>query len=466
MIPQDAELANLFVTGIVKDDLQRLWSAIPAKRKIFISDACNSGGFTGMRGGASYGFEESLGEGKIVFLAAKADQKSLELPELGHGIFTRSLVQGMEGDADRGRYGNGDGLVSVKDLASYVSREVPAKAAEVGGRQNPQIEILEASGDIILSRIQGSVDAFAEESAPVAPEEEQVALAVVPEQDVLQDMLSAVEYCDRAEDYLQQGDTQRAILEYRRALNADPGLLQAHVTLSELYLGETKFGQAVEHAEKAVAINPSSERGQLFLGQALQGQDSGDVDRIRVAFQHVLELNPGNASAHIGLGSLDQSLGDIEGAIKHFESGVSLVDNPATWYHLGSAYARAGQLSRAEGAFEKVVEGEGTVNLGENASFYLGAHRGLGFVNSRKKNYVRAVLAYQAALRYDQENLDLRLELGEVLVRKGDYQKAVEILSQVTDKRKQDLRAHFSMGLALVMLGEAKEVVPKIRTVC
>jgi len=69
-------------------------------------------------------------------------------------------------------------------------------------------------------------------------------------------------------------------------------------------------------------------------------------------------------------------------------------------------------------------------------------------------------------LRYDQENLDLRLELGEVLVRKGDYQKAVEILSQVTDKRKQDLRAHFSMGLALVMLGEAKEVVPKIRTVC
>jgi tetratricopeptide (TPR) repeat protein len=457
MIPQDAELKNLFVSGIVKDDLQRLWSAIPAKRKIFISDACNSGGFTGMRGGASYGFEEALGEGKIVFSAAKADQKSLELPELGHGIFTHTMLQGLEGEADGGRYGNGDGLVSVKELASYLSREVPSKAAKVGGRQNPQIEILEATGDIILSRIQRPVEALEEESAPAVQEEEQVALATVPEEDVLQDMLSAVEYCDRAEDYLQQGDTQRAVLEYRRALHADPDLERVHVALSELYLGQKKYTEATQHAEKAVAINPNSERGQLFLGQALQGQGSGDADRIRQAFQGVLQLNPGNASAHIGLGALDQSFGDLESAIEHFENAVNLVDNPATLYHLGSAYARAGQFNRAEGAFEKVIEGKEEADLGENASYFLGAHRGLGFINSKKKNYVRALLAYQAALKYDQENLDIMLELGEVLVRKRDYEKAVEMLSQVTEKRKEDVRAHFSMGFALLMLGETSK---------
>ena len=43
MIPQDAELANLFVTGIVKDDLQRLWSAIPAKRKIRFANSASCG---------------------------------------------------------------------------------------------------------------------------------------------------------------------------------------------------------------------------------------------------------------------------------------------------------------------------------------------------------------------------------------------------------------------------------------
>jgi tetratricopeptide (TPR) repeat protein len=368
MIPQNAELKNLFVTGIVKDDLQRLWSAIPAKRKVFISDACNSGGFTGMRGGATYGFEEALGEGKIVFSAAKADQKSLELPELGHGIFTYVMLQGLKGEADRREYGNGDGLVGVKELAGYMQHEVPARAAMVGGRQNPQIEIMEATGDLILSRLKQPV--VEEEPKPAGPEV-QVAVATVPEENVLQEMLSAMEYCGRAEEYLRKGDVQRAILEYRRAIGADPELERAHVSLSELYLGQKGFGLAVQHAEKAVAINPNSERGQLFLGQALQGQGGSDTTRVRLAFQTVSQLNPGNASAYVGLGLLSQSLGDPEEAIQHFEKAANLVGNPATWYHLGSAYAGAGQLSRAEGAFEKAVQSEGQSDPGENAVHFL-----------------------------------------------------------------------------------------------
>jgi tetratricopeptide (TPR) repeat protein len=331
-----------------------------------------------------------------------------------------------------------------------MQREVPARAAKVGGMQNPQIEIMEATGDLVLSRLTRPA---AEPEPVTAKQEVQAAAAKVPEDNTLQEMLSAVEYCGRAEEYLRTGDAQRAILEYRRAVTADPGLERAHVALSELYLGQKNLDLAVAHAERAVAINASSERGQLFLGQALQGKGSADTARVRRAFEAVLQLNPGNASAYIGLGLLCQSSNDPEGSIQSLEKAVNLVGNPATWYHLGSAYAAAGQFSRAEGAFEKVTQSEGAGDPGDNAVYFLGAHRGLGFINGKRKNYSRAIVSYQSALKYDSENPDLLLELGEALVRNREYQQAVGVLEKVTARRKEDVRAHFSMGLALVMLG-------------
>ncbi len=69
-------------------------------------------------------------------------------------------------------------------------------------------------------------------------------------------------------------------------------------------------------------------------------------------------------------------------------------------------------------------------------------------------NYARAIVSYQSALRYDGENPDLLLELGEALVRNRGYQQAVGVLEKVTEKRKDDVRAHFTIGFALVMLGD------------
>ena len=145
IIPSDAKLENLFLTGIEKDQLQSFWDSILADRKVFISDACHAGGFEGMKALANYGFESALGKERILFSAARPDQVSLEIPDLKHGIFTYCLLEGFKGKAD----GDQDGLVSVWELADFLQREVPVWAAKVGGRQNPQIEILSAANPIL-----------------------------------------------------------------------------------------------------------------------------------------------------------------------------------------------------------------------------------------------------------------------------------------------------------------------------
>ena len=146
LIPVDAEKEDLFSTAIELSEAQRLWSAVTSKRKVFIADACNSGGFSDLRGDVD-GFEKGMGEGTIVMTASSRGQKAIEEPKLKHGLFTYYLLQGLAGAADT----DGDKRVSISELKKYLDKEVPNKAKELGSAQTPVIKI-ETSGEIYLTK--------------------------------------------------------------------------------------------------------------------------------------------------------------------------------------------------------------------------------------------------------------------------------------------------------------------------
>jgi hypothetical protein len=68
--------------------------------------------------------------------------------ELGHGIFTYYLLEGLKGAADRNR----DGVISLQGLYEYVEREVTSKARSVGVSQHPVMKG-EVEGELPLSRV-------------------------------------------------------------------------------------------------------------------------------------------------------------------------------------------------------------------------------------------------------------------------------------------------------------------------
>ena len=74
----------------------------------------------------------------VVFSATAANNTAAELPELGHGVFTYSILEGL-----RGRAKTSDGGVTLFGLADYISREVVRLTAAkqkpfyyVGGVEN------------------------------------------------------------------------------------------------------------------------------------------------------------------------------------------------------------------------------------------------------------------------------------------------------------------------------------------
>ena len=72
-------------------------------------------------------------KGRAILTASRPAEVSIELPELGHGIFTYYLVQGLKGAGDLNR----DGIVTLQELYEYVEQEVTKKSRAVGGNQHP-----------------------------------------------------------------------------------------------------------------------------------------------------------------------------------------------------------------------------------------------------------------------------------------------------------------------------------------
>ena len=146
LIPSDADPDDLFSTALPMDDLQAIFGRIEAERVVVFLDACYSGSAGGRtfaskrtRAGAVDDlFLERLtrSKGRAILTAARASEVSIELPELGHGVFTYYLTEGLRGAADLNR----DGIVSLQELYEYVEQQVSRKSRSVGGNQHPVIK--------------------------------------------------------------------------------------------------------------------------------------------------------------------------------------------------------------------------------------------------------------------------------------------------------------------------------------
>ena len=143
LVPSDAELDDLFSTGIAMEEIQKYFRRIESKQVIFFIDSCYSGEAGGRtfqnpnyqkRAALTDEFLTDLaGEGRVIVAACDVREVSLETPDLGHGLFTHHLIEGLKGGADR----DSDGLVTINELYDYVYENVSEQARRMGGSMHP-----------------------------------------------------------------------------------------------------------------------------------------------------------------------------------------------------------------------------------------------------------------------------------------------------------------------------------------
>lgn len=125
---------------ISSDAFQDYFAGLPC-RKVAILDTCHSGAIQPLRQDDLKVMLRDMEDDVILTItASEGDEEAFEERDKRLGRFTARLVEGLSGSADRHEYaGNGDGQVSLNEVAQYVQATVPSDAAAVGQSQHPTI---------------------------------------------------------------------------------------------------------------------------------------------------------------------------------------------------------------------------------------------------------------------------------------------------------------------------------------
>jgi hypothetical protein len=146
LIPVDGDPRRPALTAIPMDEVRKMGRRVSAKHIFFAIDACFSGFAVTRDIGAEAVRDPDLvavlQEPVVqVLTAGRKGQKAIE--EEGHGLFTRRLLDGLRGLADRDRRG----FVTVTQLAAWMA---PRVTRDSEGRQHPQYSALDGEGDFVF----------------------------------------------------------------------------------------------------------------------------------------------------------------------------------------------------------------------------------------------------------------------------------------------------------------------------
>ena len=208
--------------------------------------------------------------------------------------------------------------------------------------------------------------------------------------------------------------------------------------LGERYYAANESSKALEQFLKALEFYPDDPF--LHYDLALAYVDKRQFDTAELHLKEAIRLKPDYASAYNYLGVLYFRKGKVDLAIESYQKALAnlLWTKPQLAHlNLGIAYLSLKQYQKA------VVHFKEAINL---IPRYVDAHNGLGQAYEGLKMYAQARRAYEKALEYNPAYTPALLNLGKLLYRSGEKQKATEYLDKVVKLEPNSARASEAMG--------------------
>jgi type IV pilus biogenesis/stability protein PilW len=183
------------------------------------------------------------------------------------------------------------------------------------------------------------------------------------------------------EAYRRKGEFVAAEQHFLRALALDATKLDARLNLGVLYLQEQRWSEAVEQNRILVRdptfLNPA--RALVNMGWAQY--NSKDFEGAESSLRRALSLDPSSYRAHVNLAILLYEQSQIIDAVKHFENAIdSMQGRPVEFFGLAEAEVRfrtamahvqLGQRDRAVEHLRVASERGGQTEWGQKSRDYL-----------------------------------------------------------------------------------------------
>ncbi len=243
----------------------------------------------------------------------------------------------------------------------------------------------------------------------------------------------------------------RQIQELRDAVRQDPNDPENWLELGIALRESGDAEEAILALSKAHELAPEHDLTALNLALAL-----GDVDRhqeaIRVA-DGILGRKDSADARYLKAWSLNQ-LGQSQEALEIFLRGIQSEGDARSHSGAASAYARLGRYRESLNAYEHALELDPDFN--EDAQFLYGLALAQSALGQRSVAIETLTRAYAMA----PQNRSIGNELGKLLGLSGQYTKAIEVLTEVSENFPDDYFPLNNLAHAYLYAGMPRKSLP------
>jgi tetratricopeptide (TPR) repeat protein len=284
-----------------------------------------------------------------------------------------------------------------------------------------------------------------------------------------------------------QGDLERATSAYRAALQQNPRLFPARLSLAYLLQRRQQWAASLEQAQEAARLDPRSVAARLLVAQnslelgdaaralevsqEAQALDQGNPEALELegralwalerrrdaleVYQQLVEADPSNAVAGRLLAEALWGLGMEKQALPRLEALAR--DNPeddALKVTLAQAYIDLELYDRALEPLRQVTQASDPPAR---------AHLLLGRAYLARGQDPLAIIELQKAIGVDPELADAYVGLGEAEFRRGYQDRALDYVAQAIEKDPREINAYLLKARVLEKRQEDQGVEEALR---
>lgn len=238
----------------------------------------------------------------------------------------------------------------------------------------------------------------------------------------------------------------KAIDEYRAAIQSDPSSEFLNNGLAELYWKTGRIRDAVLEAQDLLKRDPGNLAahkllGRIYLrslGDMQSGTQSQNVLKLAIEqYQEIVKLEPNSVEDHLLLGRLYRLNNDMGKAETEFKTAIKLQpDSEEALTTLAYLYNDEGDANRAIQTLSSIPEGDRSAKL----------YSALGYTYEEQKDYKNAVTAYRKAVALDHDNLDAMRGLAQNLLNDGQLEAALAEYKIIADANPEDPQTYLNMS--------------------
>ncbi len=238
----------------------------------------------------------------------------------------------------------------------------------------------------------------------------------------------------------------KAVDEYKLAIQNDPSSEYLNSALAEFYAKTGRIRDAVEEAQDIIKRDPNNLEARKLLGRVYlrglgdlqSGAQSEEVlKRAIEQYEQIARIEPNNPDNHILLGRLYRVANDMPRAESEFKKAVTLQPGSEEAVTLlAYLYTDEGDPKKAADVLTAVPEGDRTSKL----------YSALGFTYEQQHKYKEAVAAYRSAVDEDKDNLEAMRGLAQNLLNDNQPQAALDQYKQIVDADPHDAQSYLHMA--------------------